>query len=153
GANDPFSQLEAISFDIGGDAGGCKQKASSGEDERSQGPGGANRPDYRQRRFDTGTQQTGGGGFGGIVVSVGGGGGGGGGGYMGQNAANQAIQNAFGPQGGGQAQPKQDGRADEEVPILISTQRMLINGANAGLASTWNILCAFQMAYLYYLFC
>src|SRR4029434_10006351 len=72
---------------------------------------------------------------------------------QGINAANQAIQNALGPQGGGQAQPKQDGKGDEEVPILISTQRALINGANAGLASTWNILCAFQMAYLYYLFC
>src|SRR4029453_1010299 len=46
-----------------------------------------------------------------------------------------------------------DGKADEEVPVLITTQRLMINAANAGLGATWNVLCAFQMVYLYYLFC
>ena len=46
-----------------------------------------------------------------------------------------------------------DGKTDEESPVLKSTQRLLVNGANAGLTATWNVLCAFQMAYLYYLFC
>lgn len=44
-------------------------------------------------------------------------------------------------------------KADEVSPVLKSTQRALVNGANGGLAGTWNVLCAFQMAYLYYLFC
>lgn len=43
--------------------------------------------------------------------------------------------------------------SDEVDPILKSTNRLLVNGANAGLTATWNVLCAFQMAYLYYLFC
>lgn len=43
--------------------------------------------------------------------------------------------------------------SDEIDPILKSTNRLLVNGANAGLTATWNVLCAFQMAYLYYLFC
>lgn len=44
-------------------------------------------------------------------------------------------------------------KADEVSPVLKSTQRALVNGANGALAGTWNVLCAFQMAYLYYLFC
>ncbi|HEY9773018.1 MAG TPA: hypothetical protein V6C81_04350 [Planktothrix sp.] len=43
--------------------------------------------------------------------------------------------------------------ADEVAPVLKSTQRAVVNGMNGGLAATWNVLCAFQMAYLYYLFC
>jgi len=42
---------------------------------------------------------------------------------------------------------------DETAPVLKSTQRAVVNGMNGGLAATWNVLCAFQMAYLYYLFC
>jgi len=71
---------------------------------------------------------------------------------QGANTASQGVQQGLGGQQGQQAQ-QDDGKADEEVPVLVSTQRLLLNVANAGLASTWNILCAFQMAYLYYLFC
>lgn len=59
---------------------------------------------------------------------------GGGGGQGGQNAGS-------------------DQNADELSPVLKSTQRLVVNAANAGLSSTWNVLCAFQMAYLYYLWC
>ncbi|HEY9868951.1 MAG TPA: hypothetical protein V6D08_07275 [Candidatus Obscuribacterales bacterium] len=42
-------------------------------------------------------------------------------------------------------------RANEMVPYFVNQQRLAYNGLNAGLATTWTILCAFQMAYLYYL--
>ncbi len=42
-------------------------------------------------------------------------------------------------------------RANEMVPYFVNQQRQGYNGLNAGLATTWTILCAFQMAYLYYL--
>lgn len=42
-------------------------------------------------------------------------------------------------------------RANEQVPYYVNAQRAGINGTNAALTTTWNILCAFQEAYLYYL--
>lgn len=42
-------------------------------------------------------------------------------------------------------------RANEQVKYSVNAQRSAYNQANAALAMTWNILCAFQMAYLYYL--
>jgi len=42
-------------------------------------------------------------------------------------------------------------RANEMVPYFVNQQRQGYNGLSAGLATTWTILCAFQMAYLYYL--
>jgi protease I len=42
-------------------------------------------------------------------------------------------------------------RANEMVPHVVNAQRNSYNTANSALAMTWNILCAFQMAYLYYL--
>ncbi len=42
-------------------------------------------------------------------------------------------------------------RANEQVKYAVNAQRNGYNTANAALAMTWNILCAFQMAYLYYL--
>lgn len=53
----------------------------------------------------------------------------------------------------GQSSAGNNANADEVSSVLKSTQRLVVNGANAGLASTWNVLCAFQMAYLYYLWC
>lgn len=43
--------------------------------------------------------------------------------------------------------------SDEEMPQNMDANRMAMGAANAGLGMTWNILCAFQMAYLYYLWC
>ncbi len=42
-------------------------------------------------------------------------------------------------------------KANEQVPYAVNAQRAAYNGAGAALAMTWNILCAFQMCYLYYL--
>lgn len=42
-------------------------------------------------------------------------------------------------------------RANEQTTYGTNAQRQAYNGANAALAMSWNILCAFQMAYLYYL--
>lgn len=42
-------------------------------------------------------------------------------------------------------------RTNEQVPHVVNAQRNAYNTANSALAMTWNILCAFQMAYLYYL--
>lgn len=44
-------------------------------------------------------------------------------------------------------------RADEAISSASVATRMMMNGSNASLSSAWNILCAFQMAYLYYLWC
>src|SRR6185503_10658206 len=42
-------------------------------------------------------------------------------------------------------------KANENVPYAVNAQRAAYNGAGAAMAMTWNILCAFQMCYLYYL--
>jgi hypothetical protein len=42
-------------------------------------------------------------------------------------------------------------RANEMVPYLVNSQRNAYNTANAALAMSWNVMCAFQQAYLYYL--
>jgi DNA-binding protein Fis len=42
-------------------------------------------------------------------------------------------------------------RANEMVPYEVNSQRNVYNTANAGIAVSWNIMCAFQQAYLYYL--
>lgn len=42
-------------------------------------------------------------------------------------------------------------RSNELVPYVVNAQRNSYNTGNAALAMTWNVLCAFQMAYLYYL--
>jgi hypothetical protein len=42
---------------------------------------------------------------------------------------------------------------DEDVTYNKNVMRMLINGVNDTTAMTWNISCAFQMAFLYYLWC
>ncbi|MBX9570755.1 MAG: hypothetical protein K2X77_17820 [Candidatus Obscuribacterales bacterium] len=42
-------------------------------------------------------------------------------------------------------------KANEKVPYVVNAQRAGYNGMGAALAMTWNILCAFQMCYLYYL--
>lgn len=42
-------------------------------------------------------------------------------------------------------------KANEKVPYAVNSQRAGYNGMGAALAMTWNILCAFQMCYLYYL--
>ncbi|MBS1954496.1 MAG: hypothetical protein JST89_09925 [Cyanobacteria bacterium SZAS-4] len=44
------------------------------------------------------------------------------------------------------------GKTDEAMPAAAVAARQLSFGANAGLTAAWNILCAFQMAYLGYLF-
>ncbi|MBS2001340.1 MAG: hypothetical protein JST44_07520 [Cyanobacteria bacterium SZAS LIN-5] len=44
------------------------------------------------------------------------------------------------------------GKTDEAMPSAAVAARQLSFGANAGLTAAWNILCAFQMAYLGYLF-
>lgn len=42
-------------------------------------------------------------------------------------------------------------KANEKVPYAVNSQRAAYNGMGSALAMTWNILCAFQMCYLYYL--
>ena len=42
-------------------------------------------------------------------------------------------------------------RTNEQVSYLTNSQRNSYNTVNAAAAMAWNILCAFQMAYLYYL--
>lgn len=42
---------------------------------------------------------------------------------------------------------------DERVRDAKKITRLMMNGANAGLTGTWNVMCAFQMAFLYYLWC
>jgi len=42
-------------------------------------------------------------------------------------------------------------RADEALSSGAVAARLGLNGSNAMLTTSWNILCAFQMAYLYYL--
>ncbi|HEY9731366.1 MAG TPA: hypothetical protein V6C89_05605, partial [Drouetiella sp.] len=42
-------------------------------------------------------------------------------------------------------------RADEAMSSSSVAARLGLNGSNAALTASWNILCAFQMAYLYYL--
>ena len=44
-------------------------------------------------------------------------------------------------------------RANEAVPAASMAARMATNSANAALATSWSILCAFQQAYFYYLWC
>lgn len=44
-----------------------------------------------------------------------------------------------------------ENKANEKVPYAVNSQRAAYNGMGAALAMTWNILCAFQMCYLYYL--
>ncbi len=43
-------------------------------------------------------------------------------------------------------------RADEQAPFISIGQRFVTNSANVVLAMTWNILCAFQIVFLMYLF-
>ncbi|MBI2811426.1 MAG: hypothetical protein HYX67_11440 [Candidatus Melainabacteria bacterium] len=43
-------------------------------------------------------------------------------------------------------------KTDEAMPAGAVAARQMSYGANAGLTAAWNILCAFQMAYLGYLF-
>jgi hypothetical protein len=43
--------------------------------------------------------------------------------------------------------------ANENMSSGMAATRMMMNGSNASLAAAWNILCAFQLAYLYYLWC
>jgi hypothetical protein len=43
--------------------------------------------------------------------------------------------------------------ADEDQNQSKLISRLAINGTNVGLTATWNILCAFQEAFLFYLFC
>jgi hypothetical protein len=132
---DPFSQLEAISFDIGASE-ECGQNQAQNQ---QQGGGGLrSRRDARKIGNDT---------FGTLVEALSGGS------QPGQDATNQGVQQGLNQGGQQQEGQADDGKADEQVPILVSTQRLAINAANAGLAATWNVLCAFQMAYLYYLFC
>ncbi len=45
-----------------------------------------------------------------------------------------------------------DGRTDEGMPANAVAARFMAFGSNAGLTLTWDVLCAFQMAYLLYLF-
>ncbi|MBX9670545.1 MAG: hypothetical protein K2X93_23285 [Candidatus Obscuribacterales bacterium] len=44
-------------------------------------------------------------------------------------------------------------RANEVVPASVMAARMAANSSNAALCTSWSILCALQMAYLYYLWC
>ena len=137
--NDPFAQLEAISFDVGASeqcGQGAGQNANGGASAQQ---GGGSPRDYRSQRFATGSN---GGTFDSLVGSM-----------ANQNASSQGVQQGLNGQGQNQQAQQNDGKADEEAPVLVSTQRMVVNGANAALSSTWNVLCAFQMAYLYYLFC
>jgi hypothetical protein len=43
--------------------------------------------------------------------------------------------------------------ANENMQSGMIATRMMMNGSNASLTAAWNILCAFQLAYLYYLWC
>ncbi|MBI4533066.1 MAG: hypothetical protein HY711_03890, partial [Candidatus Melainabacteria bacterium] len=43
--------------------------------------------------------------------------------------------------------------SDEGDQTLKAIQRTALNGTNAALTASWNVLCAFQIAYLLYLFC
>ncbi len=166
----PRAQLEAASFDIGaseqcGPNQGAQNQGAQGPLVGTFGSGGPQ--DYRTNRYRTQGDSfgslvdglTGQGGGSGVSVSGQGGGGGVsvgvnvGLGGQGANPAAQGVQQGLSGQGQQAQAGQDDGRADEEVPVLVTTQRLLLNAANAGLASTWNILCAFQMAYLYYLFC
>ena len=105
------------------------------------------------------------GGRGGVQVGVQFGPGGGGisvGSGKDQFSGQEAISFDVGASGNcnGGTQPEQSQSApgggtsgDESDSVLKSTQRLAINGANAGMTAMWNVLCAFQTAYLYYLFC
>ncbi len=44
-------------------------------------------------------------------------------------------------------------RADEVVPTAVHAARLMCNTSNCSLVTAWNILCAFQVAFLYYLWC
>jgi hypothetical protein len=43
--------------------------------------------------------------------------------------------------------------ANENMSSGMAATRLMMNGSNASLAAAWNVLCAFQLAYLYYLWC
>jgi hypothetical protein len=45
------------------------------------------------------------------------------------------------------------GTPDEAEQFVTAASRLMANSGNATLAMTWNVLCAFQTAYLYYLWC
>ena len=42
---------------------------------------------------------------------------------------------------------------DERQRDIKKITRLMMNGANVGMSGTWNVMCAFQMAFLYYLWC
>ncbi len=42
---------------------------------------------------------------------------------------------------------------DESSSSTMNTNRLMMNGSNSFLAMTWNIMCAFQTVFLYYLWC
>ncbi len=42
---------------------------------------------------------------------------------------------------------------DEEQTSSMAAGRLMMNGTNSTLGTTWTIMCAFQMAFLYYLWC
>lgn len=42
---------------------------------------------------------------------------------------------------------------DETVPQAVNIMRSVLNGMGASAAMSWNVACAFQMAFLYYLWC
>lgn len=44
-------------------------------------------------------------------------------------------------------------RANEAVPAAVMAARLMANSSNCSLVTSWAILCAFQLAYLYYLWC
>ncbi len=44
-------------------------------------------------------------------------------------------------------------RSNETVPAAVMAARLMANSSNASLTTSWAILCAFQLAYLYYLWC
>lgn len=44
-------------------------------------------------------------------------------------------------------------RADEVVPSAVHAARLMCNTSNCSLVTAWNVLCAFQVAFLYYLWC
>jgi len=44
-------------------------------------------------------------------------------------------------------------RADEALPASAVAARLAVGASNMALCTSWNVLCAFQMAYLYYLWC
>jgi hypothetical protein len=43
--------------------------------------------------------------------------------------------------------------ANENMSSGMVATRLMMNGSNASLTTAWNVLCAFQLAYLYYLWC